>query len=154
MERIEAASTLQGWQRQLDRVFPGWTLLQCGPDMEPGGRPEYEGRTNVFMTHPLNPETPCSLRREVPVPPDGRTMLKLAVARDTRGDFTLLVKAAGETLVHTRIGPHPTAPIWHALEVDLSPFAGSTIPVELVNQPDGWSYEAAYWHSIELVASP
>ena len=154
MERIDAASTLQGWQRQLDRVFPGWTLLQCGPDMEPGARPEYEGRSNVFMTHPLNAETPCILRREVTIPPDGQTVLKLAVARDTRGDFTLLVKAAGETLVHTRIGPHPTAPIWHALEVDLSPFAGSTIPVELVNQPDGWSYEAAYWHSIELVASP
>jgi hypothetical protein len=150
MAQIAAASTLAAWQQHLNRLFPGWTLSQCGPDMDPGPRAEYQGRRDVFMSHPLNPDTPCILRRDVEIPPDGRTTLKLAVARDTRGDFTLQVRAADVLLLETKIGPHPDGPVWHALEVDLSPFAGSTIPVELVNQPDGWSYEAAYWGIISI----
>lgn len=148
MELIETAGTAKALQNQVGSRFPGWTLTRCGPDMEPGLRPEYEGRQNVFLSHPLDRDTPCVLRRDVAVPADGKTTLRLAVGRDTRGDFTLQVTAAGNQLLSRKIGPD--GPIWHELEVDLSPFAGETVPVELINRADDWRYEAAYWADIDL----
>ena len=154
LAQIQVAGARQRWQRDLDRRFPGWTLRQCGPDMDPGLRAEYQGRRDVFMSHPLDRDTPCTLSREVVVPAEGRTVLSLAVARDLRGDFTLEVKAAGEVILSDRVGPHPDGPLWHAFAVDLSRFAGRTIPVELINRPDGWSYEAAYWGGIDVRTGP
>jgi len=37
-------------------------------------------------------------------------------------------------------------------EVDLSQFAGKKAPqIELVNQPSGWAFEAAYWAEIKVI---
>ena len=36
------------------------------------------------------------------------------------------------------------------VDVDLTPYAGKAINVELINQPSGWSWEAAYWAKIAL----
>jgi hypothetical protein len=150
LDQIYAASTVQGWQKQLDKAFAGWKLDKCGPDMQPGLRSSYEGRQNVFMSHPLNENVACVLSREVAVPANGKTMLKLVVGRDTRGDFTLQVKAGGEQLLEEKIGPHPSAEIWHEFEVDLSKFAGKTVLVELINKADAWKFEAAYWAEISV----
>ncbi len=37
------------------------------------------------------------------------------------------------------------------VSVDLSEFAGSTLPLVLMNEANGWQYEAAYWAKIEIV---
>ena len=102
------------------------------------------------MSHPLNENVACVLSREVAVPANGKTMLKLVVGRDTRGDFTLQVKAGGEQLLEEKIGPHPSAEIWHDFEVDLSKFAGKTVLAELINKADAWKFEAAYWAEISV----
>ena len=39
---------------------------------------------------------------------------------------------------------------WLTQEVDLSPLAGRQVKLELVNQPTGWRYEAAYWAEIAI----
>jgi hypothetical protein len=36
------------------------------------------------------------------------------------------------------------------VQVDLSDPAGKTVNLELVNQPNGWSWEAAYWAKIAV----
>jgi hypothetical protein len=41
---------------------------------------------------------------------------------------------------------------WMTEDVDLSPLAGKTVTVELVNQPTGWTFEAAYWAEIRIVS--
>jgi hypothetical protein len=150
LEQIGPASTVKAWQQQLEKAFAGWKLDQCGPDMEPGLRAAYQGRKNVFMSHPLNQQVGCVLRREVTIPAEGRTVLKLVVGRDTRGDFTLQVKAAGKLLMEQKIGPETSDQIWWELEIDLSDYAGRTIPLELVNKADGWRFEAAYWAEIDV----
>ncbi len=150
LDQVHAASSIKGWQKQLDKVFAGWKLDKCGPDMQPGLRSNYEGRKHVFMSHPLNENVACVLCREVAVPANGKTVLKLVVGRDTRGDFTLQVKAGGELLLEEKIGPYPSGEIWHEFEVDLSKFAGKTVPVELINKADAWRFEAAYWAEISV----
>ena len=42
--------------------------------------------------------------------------------------------------------------IWLTETVDLSSFAGQQVKIDLVNQPTGWSYEAAYWAEIRLAS--
>ncbi len=147
-QKIEALSVAEQQQADLQRVAPGWKMTSCGPDMDPGLRAEYLGQENVYMTHPLNKEVGCSLSRQVEVPIQGKTFLRALVASDKRGDFRLIAKAAGEPVLEQTVTPETG---WATIEVDLSPYAGKKIAVELINQPNGWSWEAAYWANVNVV---
>ena len=144
-----AGSTAQ-LQPAVDAVFPGWTLSHCGPDMDPGRRDAYRGRKNVFMTHPLNREVGAVLSRTVDVPAGKQTALRLVVANDDRGDWVLVVKAGGKALLEKPVNQQTTAGGWETVRVDLSGFAGKQVKLELVNQADGWSWEAGYWAEIAV----
>jgi len=147
---IEALSVAKQRQKDLETLFPGWKMSNCGPDMDPGLRAEYRGKKNVFMTHPLNREVGCTLSKNVDIPAGRKTTLKLAVAPDDRGDWTLAVKADGNQLLNKKIGPETASEGWVEVEVDLSDLAGKSVLLELINQPDGWSFEAGYWAEIAL----
>ncbi len=150
MEQITAGSVAKQLQQQVDKVLPGWKLSKCGPDMDPGIRAEYLGKQNVFMTHPLNQQTGCVLSKKVDLPAGKETALKIVVANDTRGDFTLEVKANGKSLLKKKIGDEERATDWAEIEVDLSDLAGKSIELELINRADDWRFEAAYWGEVAL----
>ena len=146
--KIEALSVAKQRQKDVEKLFPGWKLSQCGPDMNPGPRAEYRGRKHVFLTHPLDRRTGCVLSKKVDVPAGKKTTLRLVVADDDRGDWTLEVRLDGDRALRKKIGPETTTDGWAQIEVDLSPHAGRSVDVELVNQPDGWQFEAGYWAEI------
>ncbi|HUT94994.1 MAG TPA: ADP-ribosylglycohydrolase family protein [Thermoguttaceae bacterium] len=148
--KIEALSVAQERQKDLDKRFPGWKLSQCGPDMDPGLRAEYRGKKNVFMTHPLDPQTGCVLSKQIDVPAGKKTALRLVVANDDRGDWTLEVRLAGDRALRKKIGPETVTDGWAEIEVDLSTHAGESVQVDLINQADGWQFEAGYWAEIEV----
>ncbi len=149
-EMAQIFNPAEALQRAVDAVFPGWTLRHCGPDMQPGRRAEYRGRKNVFMTHPLNREVGAVLSRIVDLPTERQTTLRTLVANDDRGDWVLLVKVDGQLLLEKPINQQTTAGGWATVEVDLSQWAGKQVKLELINQPDGWSWEAGYWAEITL----
>ena len=150
LERIEAIGSSKRLQADLEKVAPGWELSNCGPDMEPGLRAEYRGKNPVFMTHPLNQKVGCTLTKTIEVPAQGETTVKIMVANDNRGDFLLIVKADGKEQLEQTIGPDTVKDGWAEIDVDVSPFAGKTIKVELINQSNGWSWEAAYWAKVDV----
>jgi len=149
-EKIEAMGSAKRLQADLEKVAPGWQLSNCGPDMEPGLRAEYRGKQEVFMTHPLNQEVGCILAKTIEVPPQGKTTLGLTVAHDERGDFLLIVRVDGKLVLEQTIGPDTIAGGWADLTVDLSRYAGRGVNIELINQANGWSWEAAYWAEVNL----
>jgi hypothetical protein len=153
MEQIEALAGLKKWQQDLEEAFPGWKLASCGPDMDPGLRSEYRGKKNVFMSHPLNKAVGSKLVKTIEVPAGKKTTLHLVVTHDTRGDFTLIVKAGAKELLKKPINTETAEHGWAELDVDLSPFAGKEIELELINQADGWQFEAAYWAEIAVKTS-
>lgn len=134
-------------QGALDALFPGWKTSPNGKDMAPGYRAEYLGRQHVVMTHPPDKETGVTLSKRVAVPAGGEPVLAVTVANHAKGDFVLVAKVGGTEVLRQAVGGTPA---WRTFTVGLAAFAGKTVEVELVNQPDGWSWEAAYWGGIEV----
>jgi hypothetical protein len=139
-------------QEAVSHHFPGWTITDCGPDMDPGIR-EFFGRQNVLLTHPKERGVPCILSRTVQVPQNGRCELKLTVTHHDQGDWDLIVKADGKEIFKRSIGKENDPPNsrWSNIKIDLAPFAGKTIKLELLNQPSGWAFEGGYWATIDVV---
>lgn len=144
---VEGSDPTARVQGAVDALFPGWKTTANGKDMEPGYRAEYLARKHVVMTHPLSREVGVTLSKRVAVPADGAPVLAVTVANHANGDFVLVAKVEGREVLRQAVsGP----PAWRTVTVGLAPFAGKTVDVELVNQPDGWSWEAAYWAGIEV----
>ncbi len=136
----------------LAEVAPGFTTEASG---ETGVAllSEYRGRATVVRTHPLSEEQPCVLTSEVDLPAGKRSQLVLSVGCDEHpGDWRLIVKANGDTLLDTMVGPDTTDNGWAELTVDLSPLAGQHIKLELLNAATGWDNEYAYWGRAAVVA--
>ncbi len=137
--------------RALELVAPGWALSNCGSDMgAPALLGEFAGRKNVLITHPLNRETGSVLSREIAAPAGKQTRLRLTVGHHPQGDWLLRVKADGTVLAEQTVGKETAPDGWLELDVDLSEYAGKTVALELVNQPTGWAWEAAYWARIAV----
>lgn len=152
MAQIKVPSREAELARAVATVAPGWQIRSCGPDMDPGLRAQFCGKTNVLATHPLNPNTGCVLSRIAKIPAGKKTVLRVVVGHDPQGDFDLIVRANGQVLVQTPVSKDTARDHWLTLEQDLSPFAGKTVLLELVNQPSGWAYEAAYWAEIAITS--
>jgi hypothetical protein len=137
----------------VEKFAPGWQIANCGEDMDPGLRAEWGGRKNVLVTHPLDENAGCVLTKKVRVPAGKKTKLRLVLAHDPQGDFDLIVRANGQQLLRKPVSKATaTDDPWLVQEVDLSPLAGEKpVKLELVNQPSGWSFEAAYWAEIAVV---
>jgi len=137
--------------RALKAVAPEWTLAACGPDMgAPALLGEFAGKQNVLITHPVDRQTPGRLTRQLTVPEGKKTTLKLTVGHHPDGDWLLQVKADGKVLAEKAVGRETATDQWLSLSVDLTPYAGQTVALELVNQPTGWAWEAAYWAQVAV----
>jgi hypothetical protein len=153
MAKITAPGSPQGLKAAVEKFAPGWTIMNCGSEMDPGLRDEWQGKKNVLATHPLDQDTGCVLTKTLSVPAGKKTTLRVQIGHDPQGDFDLIVRANGRQLVRRPVSKDTaTDGIWLTETVDLSSFAGQQVKIELVNQPTGWSYEAAYWAEIRVAS--
>jgi len=137
----------------LKQIAPGWSVANCGNEMDPGLRAEWGGKRNVLVTHPQDEDVGCTLSRTVDLPVNKKSALHLVVAHDPRGDFDLIVRANGQELLRKSVDKTTAKQEpWLTQDLDLSSFAGKSVKLELVNQPSGWSYEAAYWAEIAVLS--
>ncbi|MBN2507181.1 MAG: ADP-ribosylglycohydrolase family protein [Verrucomicrobia bacterium] len=150
MAQITEANVPANMAKAVETFAPGWTIKDCGPDMNPGLRAEWAGRKNVLVTHPLDRQTGCVLSRTVEIPAGRKTILRVVVGHDPQGDFDLIVRANGVPLARRPVGAQTATGHWLTAEFDLSAHGGTRVKLELVNQSTDWSYEAAYWAEITL----
>lgn len=134
----------------LAEVAPGFTTDASGDGVVL--LKTHQGRDAVVRTHPPARGKPCVLRGEFDVPAAKKTVLLAAVSHDPRGDWQLVIKANGETLVDAPVGPKTTTDGWAEHRVDLSRFAGKKVKLELHNQPTDWSYESAFWGRVSVLS--
>ena len=72
------------------------------------------------------------------------------VGNDERGDWDLIVKANGRQLLRKTVDRDTAPDGWMQVQVDLSDYTGTTVELELINQPTGWYFEAGHWAHISL----
>jgi hypothetical protein len=149
MEKITATAGVD-MKKAAEKFGGGWKVAKCGGDMSPGFYKEMHGKKNVLMTHPLNKTTACVLSKKVKISAD-KAVLAMTVGHHPDGDWVLIVKANGEEELEHTIGKDSAQDGWLDVEVDLSHLAGKEVKLELLNQPSGWKFEAAYWAKIDLV---
>ncbi|MBN1488840.1 MAG: ADP-ribosylglycohydrolase family protein [Phycisphaerae bacterium] len=138
--------------RAFVKFAPGWTLRDCGQQMDIGLHEEARGRKNVYMTHPPERDQPCILSRKLEVPAGKKTALHLVVGHHPKGDWLLIVKANGRELLKKPVGKQTASDGWLSVDVDLSSLAGQTVELELLNQPTDWTFECGYWAEIAIVS--
>ncbi len=132
----------------VEKFAPGWKVKNWGgPGMKPGLRKNSLGRINVLLTHPQSKDIPCVLFRTLKVPVGKQSALQFAANNHPQGDWTLVVRIDGDEVVHESIEDSK----WQGFSVDITKHAGATINIELENRASDWSFEAAYWHQIEIV---
>jgi hypothetical protein len=134
----------------VEEFAKGWQVEDCGLEMDPGMRADYKGRQRVLLTHPDDGETPCILWRELAVPAGGKASLRTTVSHHDGGDWDLVVKIDGKDVLTQPVSVDTVKDGWLDVEIDLAPYAGKTVKVELLNKPSGWFCEAAYWAEITL----
>ncbi|MBQ9873590.1 MAG: ADP-ribosylglycohydrolase family protein [Thermoguttaceae bacterium] len=135
----------------LDKYFAGFRASHMGPDMKPGYKLEFRGRKNVFETHPESREVAAVLSRKYKASKDSALHMVVShhVAGDFIGDYELIVKIDGNEALKRVVSKDTVGEDgWAQIDVDLSDYAGKEVLVEILNQPNGWSWEAAYFDSI------
>jgi len=135
----------------LDLFAPGFSTSAVGE----GGLAilkEHQGRGTVLRTHPIDAQTPCVLKTRLDVPQGKATKLVLDLSHHPRGDWSLVVKADGKLLHESTVGADSAREGWKQVVVDLTPFAGKSVNLELQNRANGWSWEFAYWGRISLIS--
>jgi hypothetical protein len=153
MAQIKVGNTPARMHAAVEKFASGWEIANCGTDMDPGLRAEWGGKKNVLVTHPLDDHTGCALNKRIKVPEGKKATLRLVVGHDPQGDFDLVVRVNGKQVLRKPVSKATaTNDPWLVQEVDLSRFAGKkAVRVELINQPSGWAFEAAYWAEIAVL---
>ncbi len=153
LARIKVGNVPGHMRAAVEQFAPGWEIANCGTDLDPGLRAEWGGRKTVLVTHPLDQNTGCALSKSIKVRTGKKTTLRLVVGHDPQGDFDLIVRADGKELLRKAVSKATaTDDPWLVQELDLSGLAGQkAVKIELINQPSGWSFEAAYWAEIKVV---
>ena len=147
-------------QKTLDALSPNWKTSANAPDMWPGYRESVyaaggQTRLGCLMTHPPRQGEGVVLSRQLKVP-EGDPRLKFEVAPSPKGNFRLLVRINGETIVSEVLGrpdPKGEAAVFKKYDLSLERWIGQEVAIELVNEANDWCYEAAIWHDLRITAN-
>jgi hypothetical protein len=152
MKQITKQNVPENMPKAVAQFAPGWEIADCGTEITPRLSTEYKGKKNVLITYPLDIDKGCVLSTKFTPPADKKTMLRIVVGHDPKGDFDLIVRINSEQFLRKPVSPQTAKDGWLTEEIDLSAYAGKLLNVELVNQPTGWSFETAYWAQIAITS--
>lgn len=110
----------------------------------------HNGRSGVYVTHPMDRQTGAHLDREVDIPTGKKTTLSFWVSCHEKGDFELRIYADNKQLLKEMVGPAGSG--WKQKSVDLTPFAGRRVALRLENFPNNWEWEHAYWSDVAILS--
>jgi hypothetical protein len=137
--------------RDFKKFLPYWFLVNCSEESTSGLKPQLSGRSDVFVSNPLSKDIPCSIQYTATLPEGRKPMLHLLVGREpAKGAWQLSVLADGKEIFTQAIDPATCPKGWSDLNVDLSPYAGKIVHLEVRNGVLGEASSSAYWSVIEI----
>jgi hypothetical protein len=144
---MQAIAKLSG---EFKKFLPYWQLLNCGKENQPGLKPQVNGRNGVFVTSPLTKDVPCMLQTTWTLPAGHKAELRLLVGRDPQGAWQLTVRADSKDIFNQAIDANTCPKGWTDLSVDLSPYAGQAVRLELLDRALGQANASAYWNRVNI----
>ncbi len=150
--RNSPKSNMAKWQRLIQQAAPKFSINGSGV----GGVVRFDSFRNkpATRTHPIKRGVPSVLSRKLKIEDDKKTVLRVTVSHHPHGDWELRVKVNGKIISSKEVSSKTVSDEWLTHEVDLSPYAGKEINLQLENQPTEWRNEWGYWHEIKVQAMP
>ena len=150
--RNSPKSNMAKWQRLIQQAAPKFSINGSGV----GGVVRFDSFRNksATRTHPIKRGVPSVLSRKLKIEDDKKTVLQVTVSHHPHGDWELRVKVNGKIISSKEVSSKTVSDEWLTHEVDLSPYAGKEINLQLENQPTDWRNEWGYWHEIKVQAMP
>ena len=140
------------FDRTIQKVAGGFRVKDVGE----GGVAHHDVFRNAsaVRTHPLDRNTPCKIyERNLFLPPEKKSTLKMRVSHHPHGDWQLRVLVNGKPVADQIIGTKTVAADeWLNVAVDLTAFAGRTVSLEIENRANDWHNEWAYWQNVSIVS--
>jgi len=128
---------------------PDWKVIAPEFEGTPKKLTDFAGRKNVLQLHPFpDKKSPSSLSRKFAVPATGKPVLSFDAAAKESYDWDLVVRVNGKEASRKAINAEGGD--WKHQSVDLSPWRGQTIEIQLENHPTGWSWEFSYWSDLKI----
>ena len=140
------------WQKLIQKAAPKFTINSSGE----GGVVRFDSFRNktATRTHPIKRGVPAVLSQKFKVFGGKKTVLRATVSHHPHGDWELRVKVNGKIISKAEVSSKTVIDEWLTHEVDLTPYAGKEINVQLENQPTNWQSEWGYWHEVKVSTMP
>ena len=145
-------SNMAKWQGIVQQSAPKFSINGSGV----GGVVRFDSFRNktATRTHPIKRGVPSVLSRKLKIEDDMKTILRATVSHHPHGDWELRVRVNGKIISRKEVSSKTVTNEWLTHEVDLSPYAGKEIHLQLDNQPTDWRNEWGYWHEVKVSAVP
>jgi len=137
--------------RDMRRFAPDWSVVGCMDTPRLGLKADLLGKKNVLFTLPTSQKVPCRLTNTVQLSAESPQVLRAVVGNFPGGEWMLVAKVNGSTLIQQVISDETTTGGWLQVDIDLSDYAGQGVRLELLNQVYGRStLNGGYWAAVEL----
>lgn len=149
LQKLSPTQRNAKWNQTIGKVAKGFRVTNSG---EGGVVYHQEFRNAVAVqTHPLDRQKPCVMQMPLNVPKDKTTTLKMRVSHHPHGDWQLRVLVNGKVIKDQIIGSESVgSKEWLDVDVDLSPYGGEVIRLDIENRANNWNCEWAYWNSVRI----
>ena len=151
-QRSPSKSNLANWQKLIQKAAQKFSINGSGE----GGVVRFDSFRNktATRTHPIGKGVPSVLSRKMMIGEDAKTLLRATVSHHPHGDWELRVKVNGKIISRAEVSSKTVTDEWLTHEVDLSPYAGKEINLQLENYPTDWRNEWGYWHKVTVGPAP
>ncbi|MBI3856222.1 MAG: hypothetical protein HY293_11085 [Planctomycetes bacterium] len=129
--------------KSVEAVAGGWRLMNCKPELQK--TVSVAGKDNVLRTTEESTSKQPTLRRMVDATASG-PVVKATVGHLPGEAWTLVVRVEGKDVESKTISAETSKEGWVEVSVDLSPFAGKSVLVELISV----SGDNALWAQVAL----
>ena len=128
---------------------PDWKVTAPEFEGSPKKLADFAGRKNVLQMHPFpDKKSPAHLSRKLSVPDTAQPKLTLDAASGEGADWELAILINGKEIKRQTI--NATGEPWKTQSLDLAPWRGQTIAIQLENHPNGWAWEFSYWSNLKI----
>jgi hypothetical protein len=131
-----------GTLADLGKFMPGWQAEgvqdHCGFFKSYG-----KAGTGLFADHKVSES--CVFSRNAEIPAEKKTRLHVAVGHHFQGNFWMTVKADGKEMLKKLVDRDISKDFIYETDVDLTPLAGKTVKIEIVQNGNDGGYKSAYW---------